>query len=389
MEICECLDIERYRKNYMDDYSKFKGSDFDKQVNVVTPLEKAIALTHEMTILELTDHGEYELAYAALRMSSEMMDMTLPSSHENDFDDHADAQESKSSGTLGIITSRTADIERRIAALTSLRAASSDGAAALLPPNFYGPSNQSQQKRRSQIVKLLKQHIPELPSQRLSSLLQQSVKWQVHTGVFPTIQRLFQDPNDPVDENEGDIDNEVKGKKKKRKKHTSERFDLVLGNVDISIGVGKKKHKSSGGKDEGERIPSRPSQTIRLGKKSYIESAMFLPDGKGLVTGSSDGFIEIWGEPVNNGENSGGVDSLIQTDIDFEKLRISDLHYQKNDDLMMHDAPVIAMNVSLDGTLLATASSDGRVCVWKIMDGKLLRDIKRAHGGSGVGGEKG
>ena len=390
MEICECLDIERYRKNYIDDYSKFKGADFDKQVNVVTPLEKAIALTHEMTILELADHGEYELAYAALRMSSEMLDMTLPSSHENDFDDYADAQESKSSGTLGIITSRTADIERRIAALTSLRAASSDGAAALLPPHFYGPSNQTQQKRRSHIVKLLKQHIPELPSQRLSSLIQQSVRWQCHTGVFPTIQRLFQDPNDPVDANEGDIDNEGKSKKKKRKKHTSEqKFDLVLGNVDISIGGGKKKHKSSGGKDEGERIPSRPSQTIRLGKKSYIESAMFLPDGKGLITGSSDGFIEIWGEPVNSVKNGGGVESLIQTDTDFEKLRTSDLPYQKNDDLMMHDAPVIAMNVSHDGTLLATASSDGRVCVWKIMDGKLLRDIKRAHGGSSVGGEKG
>ena len=109
------------------------------------------------------------------------------------------------------------------------------------------------------------------------------------------------------------------------------------------------------------------------------------------MTGSSDGFIEVWGEPINNQDaaaasnsnNSNGLNSLLSTDIDFEKLRTSDLPYQRNDDLMMHDSSVLAMNVSHDGTLLGTTSSDGTVCVWKIADGKLLRKIERAHGGIG------
>ncbi|EED92451.1 WD40-repeat protein [Thalassiosira pseudonana CCMP1335] len=233
------------------------------------------------------------------------------------------------------------DVERRITSLSSLRTSSaSNGAstALLLPVNYYGPSNQTQQKRRSQIAKLLKRLVPEVPMQRLASLLQQSVRWQCHTGVFPTIQRLFQNNDDEDGKISSAIDN-------------------------CAV----------------ERIPSRSTQTIRLGKNSYIESAIFLPDGRGLVTGSSDGFIEIWGEPISE---KGG------TNINYENLRTSDLSYQRNDDLMMHDTAVLAMDVSNDGTLLGTTSSDGTVCVWKIMDGKLLRKLERAHGGSG-GGDKG
>jgi hypothetical protein len=384
LEIIECLDVERYRKNYIDDYCKSK--DGAKETVMVTPLEKALALAHEMTVLELADHGEYELAYAALRMCSEMLDKSLPSSNEHDMDDDQDAKDDDGpSGSLGIITSRTGDIERRITALTSMRSTPTNGGGAAfdLPLNYYGPNNQTQQKRRSQISKLLKQHVPQLPLQRLSSLLQQSIKWQCHTGVYPTVQKLFQDEDNLIDENDGGMDNEGKKKKKRKKQATEQKFDLVLGNVDISAGGSKKKHKSK----DGEGIPSRPTQTICLGKKSYIESALFLPDGKGLITGSSDGFIEIWGEPITN-DSATGLGSMIQTEIHFEKLRTSDLVYQKNDDLMMHDAPVIAMDVSHDGTLLGSTSADGTVCVWKIMDGKLLRKLERAHGGSG-GGDKG
>lgn len=416
LEILEGLDVERHRQSFLEDYrlhhdgkSSLDGDDDgcgEKDYStMVTPLEKAVALAHEMTILELADHGEVELAYAALRMCSEMLDSTLPASNENDreMDDNGGESDYKAgdignSGNLGIISSRSGDVERRITSLSSLRTSSaSNGAstALLLPVNYYGPSNQTQQKRRSQIAKLLKRLVPEVPMQRLASLLQQSVRWQCHTGVFPTIQRLFQH-ND--DEDGKIVDKDGKSKKKKRKQTTEQRFDLVLGNVDI-IGSqdGKKKRKSSANDNSVvERIPSRSTQTIRLGKNSYIESAIFLPDGRGLVTGSSDGFIEIWGEPISE---KGGVDddvankvtgmnAMIQTNINYENLRTSDLSYQRNDDLMMHDTAVLAMDVSNDGTLLGTTSSDGTVCVWKIMDGKLLRKLERAHGGSG-GGDKG
>jgi len=68
---------------------------------------------------------------------------------------------------------------------------------------------------------------------------------------------------------------------------------------------------------------------------------------------------------------------------------MSDLPYQKKDDLIMHDSLVLAMTVSHDGTLLGTTSSDGTVCMWKISDGKLLRKVERAHGGVGGVSDKG
>lgn len=389
LEILTGLDLQRYRRGYIDDYCKAHGDDGNNDggahESIITPLEKVASLTHEMTILELGDRGEFELAYACLRMCSEMLDKTLPVNGD-DVDDIDDLKQdnyqnntNNTEANLGMISSRSADIERRITALSSLRSSGGD-ISLLLPTNYYGPSNQTQQKRRHFISKLLSRHVPDAPMGRLTSLLQQSVKWQCHTGAFPTVQRLFQD------QVENDDDNDDGGKKKKKKRKTPEqKFDLVLGNVDLVGSTDSKKHKrKSASTKEGrivERIPSRAKQTIRLGKKSYIESAIFLPDGRGLVTGSSDGFIEVWGER-RSGDNESS-NSLLQNDIDFEKLQTSDLLYQKNDELMMQDSSILAMDVSHDGTMLASASSYGDVCVWKIADGRLLRKLERTHGGSG------
>jgi WD40 repeat-containing protein SMU1 len=393
LQILAGLDLQRYRKAYIEDYCKARGVDDgdngDAHDEMVTPLEKVVSLAHEITILELADRGEVELAYATLRVCSEMLDKTLPV-HGDDVDNivACDAEQKnkircqRSSNdddtNFGIMSSRSGDIERRITALLSLRSSGAD-TSLILPTNYYGPSNQTQQKRRYFISKLLRKHVPEAPMQRLSSLLQQSVKWQCFTGAFPAVQKLFQDRN------EDDEDDEDDGKKKKKKRKTPEqKFDLVLGNVDI-VGSSDKKHKrKSSATKEGavERIPTRARQTIRLGKNSYIESAIFLPDGRGIVTGSSDGFIEVWGEPTKSGDDD-GMNSLLQNDIDYGKLRTSDLQYQKNDELMIQDGSILSLDVSRDGTMLASASSDGSVCVWKIADGRLLRKLERTHGGRG------
>jgi WD40 repeat-containing protein SMU1 len=437
LQLLDSLDLEKCRRSYCDDYSFAKkqhhgdgdsnNDNPDGAPMIVTPLEKAVAMVHEMAILELAEQNEVELAYAALRMSSELLDGALSSSGDDgdgEMQIHQQQQTASYDDPYGTnhSSSRSGDVERRIAALTAMRDPTTSTPSSTsnnhLPPNYYGPSNPTCQKRRDKIVKLLRHHIPEVPLKRLSSLLQQSIKWQCHTGVFPTVQRLFQHATD--DDEEQAVDEEVYGKKeRKKKKHKSntvdQRFDLVLGNVDITLGEGKKKRSRDAAgntnSNNTERIPSRIHQTIRLGKRSFIECACFLPDGRGIITGSSDGFIEIWGEPLLVGQSSSStiskkdgastVDSsqkelnsllILPTDINYEKLRTSDLPYQRKDDLMMHatNQSVLAMTVSHDGTLLGTTSSEGTVYIWKISDGKLLRKIERAHGGIGdVNSDKG
>jgi len=284
-----------------------------------------VADVQESAILELADIGEVELAYAALRLSAD------------EFDAVGWTETETSVAAVDAAIPRSRLIEQRLAALTSLR--SSDAKRTDVPSDYYGGS--TKEERRKKIGNRLAASVPAVPPSRLSALLQQAVKWQAHTGELPMIRHHWE-------EEEGE---DSKRKSKRRRKE----FDIVLGEVDTPSAVVTETTRA----DDAirETVPSKPYSTIKFGKKATAECALFLPDGSGLLTGSSDGLIEIW-DPKQR----------------FSKLRM-DLPYQQSEDLLWHSTAIMSVAISNDGTLLASGGMDGMVKVWRIDTGKCLREI--------------
>uniref|UniRef100_A0A7S3PZB7 Uncharacterized protein n=1 Tax=Chaetoceros debilis TaxID=122233 RepID=A0A7S3PZB7_9STRA len=325
-------------------------------------VDSILAQCHEMAILELGDLGEMDLAFATLKICRQTLDKVILT----------DSEEEHKLASDGSISQRC---ERKLHSLALRKS----GENSSLPPGYYGPNNDiSKEKRRGVIAQALAEIIPVLPASRLVSLCQQALKWQIHTGQMPMIRNVWLDSSDDTN-NSNDKKSDKKRKKKRQQSMRRGRFDLVMGEVNIDdrdnliTKFSSKKSKSSH-----ESVPLNPWHVIKFGKKSRVTSCSFFTDAtqSSLVTGSSDGFIEIW----NSDEN-------------YTKLRM-DLEYQKRDDIMCHygeqtteddggPAPaILTTTVNSDSKLLASGDSAGTICIWDIKTGVLLCKLHKVHGGA-------
>lgn len=190
---------------------------------------------------------------------------------------------------------------------------------------------------RAHIAAELKTEISTAPPSRLLAHIGQAMKWQQHQGLLPPGRHF-------------NVFTATAGKVADEDEAVPHRL--------VRVGV----NKCGWVLDACNNTSTVQSGQVRFGAKSYAESAIFTPDGRYLLSGSVDGFVEVW---------------------DYELCKLDkSLPYQAEQKMMMHDAAVLAIAISSDSEFLAAATKTGNIKVWKISVGKCARKFLSAHTGA-------
>lgn len=167
-------------------------------------------------------------------------------------------------------------------------------------------------ERRKALIHDIRGASQVVPASRLLQLIRRGILWEKHIGIIPS---------------------------------DTSAVNLVTGQVKKA--------------ETGELRITGLKRSIKFPKGSFPESVIFSHDGQHIISGSSDGLIEIYS-------------------IETGKLAL-EFDYQARDEYMVHSSSVTALALDHTGRTLASGDKSGDIHIWELASGKIIKSFQDLH----------